>query len=219
MPSHTEENYLKALFHLGTQSGKISASALSKHLALTPPTVNNMIKRLADKGLVDYAKYQPLKLTEKGKTKAALIVRKHRLAEMFLVEKMGFGWEEVHDIAEQLEHINSTSFFQKMDELLGKPAFDPHGSPIPDAQGTVENMQLISLAECEVGKTFVFLAVQQSSEAFLRYLNERNLRLGLKLTVVSREDFDGSVKVNPAELTDEIEMSKKVCQRLLGKVL
>jgi DtxR family Mn-dependent transcriptional regulator len=219
MHSPTEENYLKALYHLSGESGEITASELSKQLKLTPPTVNNMIKRLAEKGLVDYAKYQPLKLTAEGQKKAALIVRKHRLTEMFLVEKMGFGWEEVHDIAEQLEHIDSEVFFERMDRLLGNPSVDPHGSPIPDKGGNVADMQLVALSECEAGNTFTFLAVQQSSDSFLKYLNERALKLGLQLKIIDKEPFDGSLEVAIEGVDKPLIMSKKVTQRLLGKLL
>ena len=135
MISQTEENYLKALFTLTNAKGEASVNELSKHLDIKMPTVNSMMKRMADKGFVLYESYKPLKLTEKGKKEAALILRKHRLAEMYLVEKMGFGWEEVHDIAEQIEHLKSPIFFEKMDELLGYPKVDPHGSPIPDING------------------------------------------------------------------------------------
>lgn len=218
MHSPTEENYLKALYHLGGESGEITASELSKQLKLTPPTVNNMIKRLAEKGLVDYAKYQPLRLTPEGQKKAALIVRKHRLTEMFLVEKMGFGWEEVHDIAEQLEHIDSEVFFDRMNSLLGKPSVDPHGSPIPDEGGNVADMQLIALADCNEGDVFTFLAVQHSSDSFLKYLNERALRLGLSLSVLQKEEFDGSLEVAIEGIEKPLSMSKKVTQRLLGKL-
>src|SRR5690606_35784436 len=137
MISQTEENYLKALFALSGTTGEASVNELSKQLDIKMPTVNSMMKRLAEKGLVLYESYKPLKLTEKGRKEAALIIRKHRLIEMYLVEKMGFGWEEVHDIAEQIEPIQSPAFFPKMDALLGYPKVDPHGSPIPVVNGQV----------------------------------------------------------------------------------
>src|SRR6478672_4911717 len=121
MHSYTEENYLKALFNLANEKGEVGPNELSKQLAIKMPTVNSMMKKLADKKLVYYESYKPLRLTEKGKKEAGLIIRKHRLTEMFLVQKMGFGWENVHEIAEQVEHIHSPDFFQKMDELLGFP--------------------------------------------------------------------------------------------------
>src|SRR5882672_396420 len=119
MNSQTEENYLKALFNLANEKGETSVNELSRLLGIKMPTVTSMMKKLAEKKLVHYESYKPLRLTEKGKKEAALVIRKHRLTEMFLVEKMGFGWEEVHDIAEQVEHIRSAAFFDKMDELLG----------------------------------------------------------------------------------------------------
>ncbi|MEO9012016.1 MAG: metal-dependent transcriptional regulator, partial [Ginsengibacter sp.] len=137
MNSLTEENYIKALFNIANEKGEVSVNDLSKTLDLKMPTVTSMVKKLSKKKLVHYESYKPLRLTEKGKKEAALIIRKHRLTEMFLVEKMKIGWEDVHDIAEQIEHIRSAIFFEKMDELLGYPKVDPHGSPIPDKDGKV----------------------------------------------------------------------------------
>lgn len=130
-----EENYLKGLFHLSDEAGEVGVNELSRHLGIKMPTVNSMVKKLAEKGLVHYETYKPLRLTPTGRKEAALIIRKHRLTEMFLVEKMGFGEEHIHAIAEQVEHIQSPEFFEKMDELLGFPTADPHGSPIPDKHG------------------------------------------------------------------------------------
>src|SRR5689334_5455479 len=135
MNSLTEENYLKALFNMADEKGEVSVNDLSKYLRIKMPTVNSMIKKLSEKKLVHYESYKPLRLTDKGRKEAGLIIRKHRLTEMFLVEKMHLGWEHVHDIAEQIEHIQSALFFDKMDELLGYPKVDPHGSPIPDKNG------------------------------------------------------------------------------------
>ena len=132
MFSSIEENYLKALYNLSDEEGEVSTLALSQSLEIKMPTVNSMMKKFYTKGLVYYQSYKPIRLTEKGKKEAALILRKHRLTEMYLVEKMGFSWEDVHEIAEQVEHIHSEKFFNKMDELLDYPKFDPHGSPIPD---------------------------------------------------------------------------------------
>ena len=126
------------MFALSKDIGSVSVNDLSKHLDIKMPTVTSMMKKMAAKKLVAYESYKPLKLTEKGKKEAALIIRKHRLTEMYLVEKMGFGWEEVHNIAEQIEHIKSPELFTKMDELLDYPKFDPHGAPIPDINGEME---------------------------------------------------------------------------------
>src|ERR1039457_2504409 len=138
MISLTEENYLKVLYNLSNEAGEVNVNEISKGLKIKMPTVTSMMKKLAEKKLVHYESYKPLRLTAMGKKEAGLIIRKHRLTEMFLVEKMGFGWEGVHDIAEQIEHIKSPEFFEKMDGLLGYPKIDPHGSPIPDKNGRME---------------------------------------------------------------------------------
>ncbi|HYK76440.1 MAG TPA: metal-dependent transcriptional regulator, partial [Daejeonella sp.] len=189
MISLAEENYLKALFHLSQETGEVAVNDLSKHLAIKMPTVNSMMKKLAEKKLVHYESYKPLKLTAKGQNAAALVIRKHRLTEMFLVEKMGFGWEQVHAIAEQLEHIQSPEFFEKMDELLNNPKIDPHGSPIPDKNGEITWINYSKLSDCEAGETVTLSAVTNSSDEFLKFLNSRNLSLGLTLKIKSVESF------------------------------
>jgi len=137
MPTQTKENYLKALFYLHQKDPLISLTDLSKDLGVSMPTVNDMVKKLQAKGWVVYTKYKPLQFTEAGTRQAAMIIRKHRLAEMFLSQVMGFGWEEVHDMAEEMEHLKLEQFFDRMDELLGFPTVDPHGSPIPNKEGRI----------------------------------------------------------------------------------
>ncbi len=214
MISQTEENYLKALFALGGPTGEASVNELSKQLDIKMPTVNSMMKRLAEKGLVVYESYKPLRLTDEGRKEAALIVRKHRLAEMYLVEKMGFGWEEVHDIAEQIEHVRSRAFFNKMDELLGYPQTDPHGSPIPDQEGNMVSGEYFRLSDCREGDTVRLMAVADSSEELLKLLNNRALTLGSEITVQSVEPFDKSMLVSYAGRKPEV-LSNKVCEKLL----
>ena len=214
MPSPTVENYLKALLKLSTQEGKTTASALARHLAVSTPTVNSMVRRLAEQGLVHYEKYQPLTLTEEGRKAAALIVRKHRLTEMFLVEKMGFGWEEVHAIAEQIEHVQSPAFFARMDELMGYPTKDPHGSPIPSPEGDIAASPTLRLSDCPVGRTVRLIGLDHSSNEFLHLLNDRELHLRTELTVVAREVFDGSVTVRYGGRGREV-FSRVVAERLL----
>lgn len=214
MISQTEENYLKTLFALTSIKGEASVNEISKHLGIKMPTVNSMMKRLAEKEMVVYESYKPLKLTDKGKKQAAFIIRKHRLTEMYLVERMGFGWEEVHDIAEQIEHIQSPAFFEKMDELLGFPKVDPHGSPIPDANGNMTTDQYITLSECNVGDVVTFMAVQPSSEELLKFLNSRKMSLGLDLKIQRIEPFDRSMVVTYDNKKLEV-LSSKVCERLL----
>ena len=170
MHTLAEENYLKALFSLENEHGEVNVNELSKRLGIKMPTVTSMMKKLAANKLVHYESYKPLKLSEKGRKEAALIIRKHRLAEMYLVEKMGFGWEQVHDIAEQIEHIQSAPFFAKMDELLGYPKIDPHGSPIPDKHGKMMWRGYNKLSDCKENETVTIIAVLNTSDDFLKFL-------------------------------------------------
>jgi len=216
MISHTEENYLKVLYNLTLINGEATVNEISKELGIKMPTVNSMMKKLAEKGFVIYESYKPLKLTSKGKKEAALIIRKHRLTEMFLVQKMAFGWEEVHKIAEQIEHIQSPDFFNKMDELLGYPKTDPHGSPIPDAQGNLVKEHYLKLIDCKIGDSVTLMAVQQTSEDLLKYLTNLNLTLGTKIKIINIEPFDSSMLINYAAKKTAI-ISSKVCDKLLVK--
>lgn len=214
MISQTEENYLKVLYNLTSLRGEASVNEISKQLDIKMPTVNSMMKRLAEKELVVYESYKPLKLTDEGRKTAALIIRKHRLTEMYLVEKMGFGWEKVHQIAEQIEHIQSDEFFAKMDELLGYPKVDPHGSPIPDINGVMRSEDYISLKDCKAGDIVSVMAVQPSSEELLKYLNKKELELGMTITIVAVESFDESISVQYANKKIEI-FTTKVTSKLL----
>lgn len=216
MNSSVEENYLKALFHLSKNGeGDVNVKDLSKHLDIKMPTVNSMMKKLAEKEFVLYESYKPLRLTNKGILKAALIVRKHRLTEMFLVQKMEFGWEDVHQVAEQIEHINSDLFFDKMDELLNYPKVDPHGSPIPDREGNFEAINYRKLSDFTVNDIVVLSAVTFSSEDFLKYLSSKNIALGNEIKILSIEEYDGTMEVlikNKREV-----FSKIVTDKLLVK--
>jgi DtxR family Mn-dependent transcriptional regulator len=213
MNSLTEENYLKALFNIANENGEVNVTELSKRLSIKMPTVTSMMKKLAEKKLVHYKSYKPLRLTDKGKKEAGLIIRKHRLTEMFLVDKMKFGWEDVHDIAEQIEHIQSAVFFDKMDELLGYPKVDPHGSPIPDRNGKVVWKEYSKLNDCKVGETVNLAAVINTSSEFLKFLNSREMRLGLKIKIKSIEPFDKSMVVSYGKRQAEV-LSNIVCERL-----
>ena len=216
MHSRTEENYLKELFNLANEKGEVSPNEISKRLAIKMPTVNSMMKKLADKKLVHYESYKPLKLTEKGKKEAGLIIRKHRLTEMFLVQQMSFGWEEVHEIAEQIEHIQSPLFFEKMDAMLGYPTIDPHGSPIPDKTGKVDWIQYEKLSDCKGGDTVKLSAVIHTTDEFLKFLNSRELHLGLKIKIKKVEKFDGSMVIAYGSKSAE-SISHTVSERLLVK--
>lgn len=218
MTSLTEENYLKALFHLSLRRESVTTKDISTDLNIKMPTVTSMMKKLSEKGLVRYESYKPIQLTSAGSRAAGIVVRKHRLTEMFLVDKMNFGWEEVHEIAEQIEHVKSSAFFTRMDQLLGFPTIDPHGSPIPNKEGELEWKEFVKLSEVQPGEDFVLEAVTNSEEGFLKYLNHRSLKLGLRLRILSNEDFDGSIGV--CYLGDkEITLSNKVSERLLGKIV
>ncbi|WP_439474358.1 metal-dependent transcriptional regulator [Algoriphagus formosus] len=217
MASITEENYLKALFNLSNDQGEASISDLANQLGVSMPTANSMVKTLQKQGLCKYEKYKPVVLTEQGKKAAALIIRKHRLTEMFLVNKMGFGWEEVHEIAEQVEHIHAPKFFERMDEMMGFPTVDPHGSPIPDKQGRIQELHLKNLSEAEPGQEAVIAALSDSSAEFLAYLNSRQLSLGTELKILSKESFDQSMTVAYDEKERE-SLSQKVCEKLLIRI-
>ena len=214
MASSTEENYLKSLYTLADHKDNVNVSELSSLLKVSLPTVNSMIKNLKNQGLVNYEKYKPISLTAKGKKAAALVLRKHRLTEMYLVIKMGFGWEEVHEIAEQVEHINSPVFFDRMNELLDFPKIDPHGSPIPDKDGKIVFVSQTKLSDCKPGELVKLVALANSSTDFLKFLNHRDLTLGTELEIKHVESFDGSITVSYEDHPSEI-FSQTVCNHLL----
>ena len=195
MGSLTEENYIKSIYSLSLEAGEVSVSELAKKLEVKLPTVNSMVKKLATKKLVSYAKYQGVKLTDKGKKEALAIIRKHRLTESFLVQIMGLGWEEVHDIAEQLEHVESERFFNRIDEMLGKPKVDPHGEPIPDVNGKIAARNRMSLSQVKEGDSAKITAVANDEKTFLDHLNSKGLQIGDSVTVKKKEAFDGSVTI------------------------
>jgi DtxR family Mn-dependent transcriptional regulator len=214
MASATEENYLKALLKLSAETGECTVSDLSQLLKVSTPTANSMIKKLAEKNWISYEKYKPLQLTSLGQKIAALVLRKHRLTEMYLFERMGFGWEEVHEIAEQVEHIKSEKFFDRMNDLLGHPLVDPHGSPIPNKDGSIQHKDYIRLNEGEVGQSYRLISLDQSSMDFLKFLNRRGLQLEVVIEVKSIESFDGSLVVSYFKHKEET-LSLTVCQKLL----
>ncbi len=218
MYSVVEENYLKALFSIASTHDEVSINELSKRLAIKMPTVNSMMKRFAEKKLITYESYKPVKLTPIGRKEAALIIRKHRLTEMFLVQKMGFNWVEVHEIAEQIEHIKSPLFFEKMDDLLEHPRFDPHGSPIPDKNGDVTALTYIPLSQCQEHNEVILMAVLDSSESFLNFLNSKFILLGDEISVLARENYDGSMKLAIRHKSTEM-FSRLICEKLLVQKL
>ena len=218
MSTQTKENYLKALYHLHQKNDEISLTELGRNLSVSKPSVNDMVKKLHDEGLVIYEKYKPIKLTEQGIVNAAIVIRKHRLSEMFLSQIMGFGWEEVHDIAEELEHIKAVHFFDRMDELLGFPSTDPHGSPIPKKDGEVMKINYKTLAECKAGSSVILRALLDSSTEFLLFLNKKEIQLGAKMQIHQVEPFDMSMTISYGRFSSQI-FSNTVSQRLLVEVV
>ncbi|MFV8225252.1 metal-dependent transcriptional regulator [Christiangramia aquimixticola] len=210
MFSLSEENYLKAIFHLETsyKSG-VSTSALAEEMQTKASSVTDMVKRLSDKDLVNYKRYQGVKLSSAGKQAAIEVIRKHRLWEVFLVDKLHFNWDEVHEIAEQLEHIKSEKLTRELDKFLGYPKRDPHGDPIPDSKGNFAVSNRLLLSDLKAGEAGVFIGVKDSSTEFLQYLDKNNIALGEQIKVVSKEDFDQSMLIilNGVELTISNQIS------------
>jgi DtxR family Mn-dependent transcriptional regulator len=215
MPSLAEENYLKAIFHLSTEGeGKVTTNAISETLNTKPASVSDMLRKLSAKELVSYRKYQGVTLTTSGKKVALQVIRKHRLWEVFLVEKLKFNWDQVHEVAEQLEHIQSPLLIQQLDEFLGHPKYDPHGDPIPDENGEFYEKEQSPLSEMEVGTTGQIVAVKDSSPAFLQYLDKVGAYLGAKILVKDRVEFDGSMEI-VLDSNKQIFVSREVSENLL----
>jgi DtxR family Mn-dependent transcriptional regulator len=214
----SEENYLKTIYHLTTISdAEVSTNAIAEMMETKASSVTDMLKKLADKDLVNYIKYQGVSLTNKGKLTAKMIVRKHRLWEVFLVEKLNFPWDEVHDIAEQLEHIKSEQLINKLDDFLGNPTEDPHGDPIPNAKGQIipiEKQLLSELSENQIG---ICVGVKDSSSEFLKYLDKQGIALGSRIEIIEKETFDSSLKINLD--SKELMISNKIAGNLFVKLV
>jgi len=192
----SEENYLKALYHISAISEKgISTNSIAKKLSTKASSVTDMLRKLANKKVVVYKKYQGVTLTDFGKKEAAKIVRKHRLWELFLVEKLNFSWDEVHDIAEQLEHVKSEKLMNELDAFLDFPKQDPHGDLIPDKNGNLHPMEKSLLSSLEENENGIRVGVNDSSAAFLQFLDKQGISLGKKITVLEKEAFDGSMLI------------------------
>ncbi len=214
----SEENYLKTIYHLTTVLDiEVSTNAIAEKMETKASSVTDMLRKLAEKNLVNYKKYQGVSLTESGKLTAKMIVRKHRLWEVFLVEKLDFSWDEVHDVAEQLEHIKSEQLINKLDNFLGNPTEDPHGDPIPDAQGKIVKTDKQLLSDLGVNQTGICVGVKDSSSEFLKYLDKHEIALGSKIEIVSKETFDSSTKIRVN--TNELTISHKIATNLFVKVV
>lgn len=196
----SEENYLKIIYHLGVAGSKaVSTNAIAEAMETKASSVTDMMKKLAAKGLLVYKPYQGASLSDTGAKIAIHIIRKHRLWECFLVDKLNFSWEEVHEVAEQLEHIKSEKLIAELDAFLGFPKKDPHGDPIPDANGVITPIRKTILANCQAGESGVLIGVDDSSAAFLKYLNKLELQLGDPIHIHAVEDFDKSMQIQSGE--------------------
>jgi len=215
MLSDTEENYLKALLRItGEQggAGEAGTNQLAGKLNVRPATATDMLKKLREKQLVNYEKYGKITLTDTGRDLAVAIVRKHRLWETFLFDKLGFSWDEVHDIAEQLEHIKSEKLVERLDKFLGFPQFDPHGDAIPTANGDYTHEARLTLAEASEGNSYTIVAVKDNSPSFLQYVSQIGIGIHSHVTVVQHYEFDHSMALDIGGKT--INISDKVAQNI-----
>tara|TARA_B100000767_G_scaffold268701_1_gene289393 strand:+ start:380 stop:1036 length:657 start_codon:yes stop_codon:yes gene_type:complete len=209
----SEENYLKTIYHLELDTDKgVSTNAIAKKLETKASSVSDMVKKLSEKEVVVYKKYKGVTLTEQGRKTAANIVRKHRLWEVFLVEKLNFSWDEVHDVAEQLEHIQSSKLVDQIDAFLGFPTHDPHGDPIPDKDGDLKTIEKSLLSTLEKNEIGVCVGVNDSSSEFLQFLDKKGITLGKQIKVLEKEDFDDSlsIQINGKKLS----ISNKIANNL-----
>ncbi|MBC7614504.1 MAG: metal-dependent transcriptional regulator [Pedobacter sp.] len=213
MQSFTEENYLKVIYHLSVISNPVQTNAIAERVQTKAASVTDMIKKLSEKELVNYVKYQGVTLTEAGKLTAINIVRRHRLWEVFLVEKLNFKWDQVHEVAEELEHIKSTLLVERLDEFLEFPKVDPHGDPIPDQNGNFADLSFIKLSKLKMKEKGTITGVSEHSSPFLKHLEKLGLTLGKRIEISEIIDFDGSVEL----LIDDrkINISKEVAKHIL----
>jgi DtxR family transcriptional regulator, Mn-dependent transcriptional regulator len=214
MLSLTEENYLKAIYHLSDGGSKaVLTNELAEAMSTKAASVTDMIKKLSAKDVITYEKYYGVNVTAKGKNEALIVIRKHRLWETFLVDKLGFAWDEVHDVAEQLEHVNSPRLIEKLDEFLGFPKVDPHGDPIPDNKGKIKIQPQVPVDQLQVGYQGKIAAVKDSDSNLLKYLDKIGAKPGIKIKVLGKEDYDESMEI----LIDDhrVFISKEVSQNIL----
>ncbi len=213
--SFTEENYLKIIYTLTQARGDhaTSTNEISEKYQTKPSSVSDMLKKLSEKGLIVYERYKPVNLTSIGCAEAIQIVRKHRLWEVFLHENLHFTWDEVHELAEQLEHIQSKALIDRLDQFLGYPEYDPHGDPIPNAKGDFKTQKQTLLSNTKPGKFWRIVAVKDSSSSFLQYLQRLNLRIGSKIRVIEIMSFDNSFSIEN-EQNERISISLKFAENL-----
>jgi DtxR family Mn-dependent transcriptional regulator len=214
--SFTEENYLKAIYSLSERSESFDTSTneIAERIRTKPPTVSDMLRKLTEKKMVSYEKYKRVQLTRAGKQVAILIIRKHRLWEVFLHDKLDFAWDEVHEVAEQLEHIHSEELILRLEKFLGFPKYDPHGDPIPSANGELSPLKRITLSDAEPNKSYRVVGVKDSSTLFLQYLQQINISIGTKIKLIEKIAFDGSLVIS-LKKNQQITVSKKFSDNVL----
>ena len=217
MNTKSEEDYLKCLYHLQQGKKSVSTNEIANYLSMKPSSVSDMLKKLAEKKCVDYLKYKGSLLTKKGELIALSIIRKHRLWETFLVNKLGFSWSKVHNIAEQLEHVNSEELIDKLDYFLGYPQIDPHGDPIPQKNGTIAKLNQKLLSELKHGEEGVITGIKKGTPSLLNFLDQKNIKLGDQVQLISILEFDQSAEVIIHKKT--INLSEKICSNLLIETL
>jgi len=216
MLSFSEENYLKTIYHIEQlQTNGASTNAVAKKMQTKASSVTDMLQKLADKRLVVYKKYQGALLSAKGKKIAASVIRKHRLWETFLVNKLNFSWDEVHDIAEQLEHIKSEKLIDSLDAFLEFPRVDPHGDPIPDKDGNMAKRKKVKLSSLKENEQSILLTIKDSSDEFLRYLDKKQIAIGNTIKVIAIEPFDKSIQIQIEDR--EFMITEEVADNLLVK--
>jgi DtxR family transcriptional regulator, Mn-dependent transcriptional regulator len=193
--THTEENYIKTLYRLQDASKTVGTTKLAREIAIKPASATDMLKKLSEKKLIRYQAYYGCRLTADGTRMALGIIRKHRLWEFFLCEKLGFEWDAVHEIAEELEHVSSPELISRLDAYLGYPKTDPHGDPIPDSQGKLPELGYLPLTGCKPGTTVQVMAVGNQSPAILSLLKKYGLTIGSTITIIQQHEFDGSLEI------------------------
>lgn len=215
MNTLTEQNYLKAIYKLSNGSDHdIYTNDIAHELNTTAASVTDMLKKLSDKKFIRYQKYQGVSLTNKGREVAVEIVRRHRMWEYFLVKKLNFNWDEIHEIAEELEHINSTLLIDRLEKFLDHPKFDPHGDPIPNHKGKILQLKTVKLSELKIQESGAVVGVMEQSPGFLKFLDKLKINLGSKISVIEQYDFDKSLKIN-IDKKNSVNVSFSVAQNIL----
>lgn len=214
----TEENYLKAIFKIEErEQGPAGTNHIAEEMSTSAASASDMIRKLSEKELLNYEKYRGVHLSPEGRRIATLLIRKHRLWESFLVEKLNFNWDEIHEIAEELEHIRSTKLIRQLDAFLGHPKYDPHGDPIPNAEGIFHKRQQIQLSKMQQEAQGVIVGVNEHSTSFLQFLDQQGLVLGTRIRMLQLYDFDESVEVEVNE-KEKRTLSKKVSENIYVQV-